>query len=156
MRKLSWEEIIYNFFDKIDIGGEDECWEWNSRRDDCGYGRIDIYGRPVLAHRFSYKLQIGEIPSRLDVLHSCDNPPCCNPKHFFLGTQADNMKDKMLKGRAAKGSNNGNSTLTESKVIEMRKLHSTGLFTTAEIASIFNEGLTNTHYVINRKTWRHM
>jgi hypothetical protein len=67
---------------------------------DDGYGRVHIpKGKPVPAHRFSYELVNGPIPDGLRVLHHCDNPPCVNPVHLFVGTQADNGRDMVAKGR---------------------------------------------------------
>ncbi len=81
------------------------CWEWTGVRR-YGYGKFHETverGRPrrqVLAHRRSWELHNGPIPGGMHVLHRCDNPPCINPAHLFLGTPADNMRDKMFKGRA--------------------------------------------------------
>lgn len=81
-----------------------ECWEWQSHRDRNGYGRFSERSagavRVSFAHRVAYELSTGERPAA--VCHSCDNPACCRPEHLFPGTQADNMEDRMLKGRAAK------------------------------------------------------
>jgi hypothetical protein len=75
------------------------CWEWQRYRNEHGYGRM---WRPkVYAHRASFEAFVGPIPSGLSVLHRCDNPPCCNPEHLFLGTRADNMRDMCAKGRCA-------------------------------------------------------
>jgi hypothetical protein len=88
--------------------GEDECWIWpRSVRQSKGvhqivgnYGRMGIGGnRSDYAHRVSYQIHHGEIPSDLHVLHSCDNPPCVNPAHLRLGTQSDNISESVAKGR---------------------------------------------------------
>lgn len=83
----------------------DGCWEWTGCRQADGYGRV--YGgrgaspQIAAAHRFAYALTHGPIPTGLCVCHKCDNPPCCNPAHLFLGTVRDNAKDMAGKGRAA-------------------------------------------------------
>lgn len=75
------------------------CWLWLGGAID-GYGTITEEGRTVRAHRVSYKLHVGPIPTGLFVLHHCDVPSCVNPDHLFLGTHSDNMKDRQMKGRA--------------------------------------------------------
>jgi hypothetical protein len=90
------------FWEKVDQRADDVCWLWNGRaRHWAGYGMFHVGNdRAEQAHRVAYALAIGPIPSGLGVLHRCDNPPCCNPSHLFLGTQADNLKDMWAKGRA--------------------------------------------------------
>lgn len=83
----------------------DSCWEWTGTKDKDGYGKLSIGGRKVnggkiyTAHRLSWMLNYGVIPNGLWVLHRCDNPCCCNPKHLFLGTVKDNVDDMRAKGR---------------------------------------------------------
>lgn len=84
------------FWRKVTKG--DGCWEWGGSTNQHGYGQIKIAGKPVKAHRFSWALHFGD-PGDLNVLHTCDNPPCVRPDHLLLGTHADNMADMVAKGR---------------------------------------------------------
>ncbi len=77
----------------------DGCWEWTGLVNESGYGRIYVYGRVDRAHRLSYRIHLGPIPKGMFVCHHCDNPPCCNPSHLFLGTHMDNMRDATAKRR---------------------------------------------------------
>ena len=79
--------------------GVNGCVEWTGHVDRKGYGRVSIEGRQVFAHRVAWELAHGPIPDGLCVLHHCDNPPCCNPAHLFLGTIRDNNLDMSAKGR---------------------------------------------------------
>lgn len=85
-----------------DIRGPDECWNWTgtATRSKGGYGRIERNGKKEVVHRIAYKLYYGVDPKELCVCHRCDNSMCVNPKHLFLGTHEDNMRDMKLKGRA--------------------------------------------------------
>jgi len=77
----------------------DECWEWNGARNDHGYGRKMSGSKESYTHRLAWTWANGPIPSGGHICHSCDNPPCCNPHHLFLGTREDNMRDSVRKGR---------------------------------------------------------
>lgn len=82
------------------------CWSWRGSTHPGGYGSLRIgLEKPVLAHRMAWVAAFGYIPDGLCVLHSCDNPSCVNPGHLFLGTQLDNMRDKVRKGRLRFGVN---------------------------------------------------
>lgn len=96
------------FWRRVDrTGGPDACWEWAGSRTPPGYGHLvrGYLGRSVdlYAHRVAFALSHGSIDPSLDVMHSCDNPPCCNPAHLKQGTAADNMRDRDLKGRCRSG-----------------------------------------------------
>ena len=105
------------------------CWEWLGGDDGKGYGTISSRGgsrlSPEKAHRVSYEMAFGEIPKGLNVCHKCDNPPCTNPEHLFLGTQKDNAMDMVSKGRMNPTSFknlNHQKKLSIQQVDEIRKL----------------------------------
>ncbi len=81
------------------IQKENGCIEWTRSKDGDGYGFIRFSGVLHRTHRIAYELFVGEIPAGMCVLHKCDNPPCINVDHLFLGTHADNNRDKFNKGR---------------------------------------------------------
>lgn len=99
------------------------CWEWQGARFGSGYGQFyagrDSAGKRmnIHAHRFAYELRHGAIPDGLHVLHHCDNPPCVNPDHLFVGTRSDNMQDMFVKGR---GRPAGKAQLTTDEVDAIR------------------------------------
>lgn len=74
-------------------------WPYQLNRTGSGYGQVTISGRKEYVHRVAWELTNGPIPAGLQVLHRCDNPPCFEPDHLFLGTQADNIRDALAKGR---------------------------------------------------------
>lgn len=82
-------------------GGPEACWPWGDARNDDGYGRIRIAGHHWYAHRLAYLLARGPIPAGAMVCHHCDNPPCVNPAHLFMGYAFENARDKVAKGRQA-------------------------------------------------------
>lgn len=94
------ENLTTKLMRKLDIRGSDECWKWNGATNKKGYGLLAAKEiGEQLSHRVSYIVHVGEIPKGMCVLHRCDNPCCCNPKHLFLGDINDNVQDMILKGR---------------------------------------------------------
>lgn len=143
------------FWAKLQMLGPDECWEWQGtiRRD--GYGKLGYQRRNFLAHRISWVIQNGPIPNGLEVCHSCDNPPCCNPEHLFLGTKADNQADKTKKGRQLRGEQISGAILTEADVVEIRRLVASGV---SQHALDRKYGLTpgHVHQIVHRQIWAHV
>jgi HNH endonuclease len=92
---------ITRFWAKVDKSGD--CWLWKASKNHDGYGRLQVNGRAIAAHRISYEIAHGPIPDGLCVCHHCDTPACVNPSHLFLGTHWDNKQDSVRKGRIATG-----------------------------------------------------
>lgn len=95
--------IAGRFNAKVIQRGPGECWPWAAATNLGGYGIFQINGKPYGAHRVAYIIKNGDIPEPMCVCHTCDNPPCCNPAHLWLGTMTDNRADCVRKGRQAKG-----------------------------------------------------
>jgi hypothetical protein len=93
--------IHERFWEKVDDRDPGGCHEWCAGRDKDGYGVFTAWGRPQRAHRVAWILNRGSIPEGMLVCHHCDNPPCVNPDHLFLGTHLDNVSDCKEKGRRA-------------------------------------------------------
>lgn len=111
--------IEHRFWSKVDKSHD--CWEWTAHRTHDGYGRFTLrHGVPRMAHRVAYELTHGTIPDGLLVCHRCDNPACVRPAHLFLGTNNDNMRDMVAKGRGHAGIRNIRAKLTPTQVKEIR------------------------------------
>lgn len=88
------------FWGKVAMGGPDECWPWMADRTPAGYGRILINDRVHHANRVAWVLANDQmVPAGMQVCHTCDNPACCNPAHLWIGTQTENQRDRIAKGR---------------------------------------------------------
>lgn len=118
--------IEERFWSKVDKRTDNECWNWlGSTRSD-GYGQINRGQRGTgmqSTHRLSWILYFGEIPDGMHVLHICDNQRCVNPYHLFLGTNNDNIADKVSKGRSMRGESHFKNKLKEEDVLEIRKIY---------------------------------
>lgn len=136
----------------------DTVWKWTglTRR---GYGYIQIDGKKISSHRLSYTLFKGEIPNGMCVLHGYDdNRINVCPKNLWLGTQSQNMQDMFKKRRNSdrNGERSGLAKLTDSMVLEIRELYSTGKYTQTALASLFNIGQSNIFSIVTRATWKHV
>jgi len=96
-RKTQGSTHEERFWKRVDVRGRDECWEWQNSKTQ-GYGDVWIDGKSWKAHRYAWFLAHKTEPT-LMILHSCDNPPCCNPQHLREGTNQDNMNDMVMRGR---------------------------------------------------------
>lgn len=147
------------------------CLEWTRRCTKQGYGQfvVDRGGKRYkteLAHRVAWELEKGEIPDNLFVCHRCDNPPCCDVDHLFLGTAKDNTQDGIDKGRIiplvvqparrARGSRSGMAKLTEDQVREIKTRYGKDGVTQQMLATEFGVTQGKISYIIRGKTWKHV
>ncbi len=145
-----------DFWKRVNKSTNEKCWEWTGALDTGGYGTLSYQCKKKIASRLSYELTYGQIPPGFDVLHRCDNTKCVNPNHLFLGTQLDNMRDCVAKNRMPKGSENPFSKLTESDVIRIRQLYSTGAMNGIQLANKFGIRSQTVYQIIHRQCWTHI
>lgn len=153
------------FWLSVDVRSQDECWLWLESVDYDGYGLVytkrEDGGRTTIrAHAVAFTFANKRRPEQgMKVCHSCDNPPCCNPRHLWEGTQQDNMDDMVRKGRRVgrnSGEIHGHSKLTDAKVIQIRKLYATGSYTYVELAEKYGVAFTTIHKAVKGVTWGHI
>lgn len=132
----------------------DECWLWVGAINSSGYGNFNMNGRIQGAHRVAWQLKHGTIPDALHVLHHCDNRRCVNVSHMMLGTNADNVQDKINKGRqaGAVGEKNTNAKLDAGKVRKIRESSAT----TKQLASVYGVSNGAIWRARTMRTWRHV
>lgn len=143
------------FFKHFGTPNKKGCIEWKGSIGVFGYGRIAEGKKFFQAHRLSYIYNRGHIPEGLIVCHQCDNPPCVNPKHLFLGTYKDNTQDCHSKMRHNFGTKNGQAKLNDEKIRAIRKRYKEGA-SYYKIADEFGINFSNVGYIVKRKTWRHV
>jgi len=146
---LSPEE---RFWSMVKRDGPDSCWEWQGYHMRDGYGAFHFNGKRVIASRFAWVLAYGKIPEGMCVLHKCDNPACVNPRHLFLGTQKDNMRDAVLKWRKS-GPHNGRTRLTWPQVDAIRLLLQNG-WSAYRLAKLFGVNYKTVWQIREGKTWK--
>lgn len=132
------------------------CWIWKGCKDRIGYGRFDVKGKHLLAHRFIWEHFGGKIPKGMCILHKCDSRPCVRPYHLFLGTQADNVHDAMDKGRHPKGEKSGRAKMTTEKVLWIRSNYRHRYGEAKKLCAKFGISYTNFNCIINRLSWKHI
>ena len=143
------------FWEKVAKGGHDECWEWTGAKWRSGYGIVRINGRRHRVHRVAYEFAVGPIPDGLNVCHTCDNPPCCNPAHLFLASHAENMADMAAKGRqrGPSGESHHKAKLTVAIVRTIREWAPTG-WPQRDLAAAFGVSQTTIGRILRRETWK--
>ncbi len=149
--------LMDRFWNKVDAKGPDECWPWEAVRLPNGYGRFLFRRHQILAHRFALSQALGRpIVNGMCVLHSCNNPPCCNPTHLREGTDADNTADMVAMGRQAQqsGEQNPNAKLSWPDVRRIRELYTAGGHTHKKLGREFGVSRRMITLIVNHKRWK--
>ena len=148
--KSLWDRFHESYIPEPNSG----CWLWIKGVDSKGYGRLLLQprGKMVLAHRVSYRLHYGD--TEKFILHQCDNSYCVNPEHLYAGTQADNVRDRTVRNRAAdqRGEKGSNVKLTDAQALAIRS----DIRSQRIIALAYGISQTSVSNIKHRKTWRHI
>lgn len=135
------------------------CWVWTGFCDRYGYGKQMVgangHNWMWLAHRLAYQMLVGPLPDSAQVLHRCDNPPCCNPEHLFLGDPKANALDRTYKGRTPSGEKHYNAKLTDAAVRDIRRRLAKGELAKV-LATEYGVGIKSIYAVRDGRTWRHV
>lgn len=133
-----------------------DCIIWTGARNRDGYGSYRFEGSAQLDHRASWKIFFGSISNKMNILHRCDNPPCVNPKHLFLGSQKDNVRDMYLKGRGnnVRSSKVRTSKLSNRDIKSIRKSYSAKEYTQQELANHYKVSQTMIGYIVRNIWWK--
>jgi hypothetical protein len=144
---------VYRYY--VKKGEPDACWPWQGSVTTYGYGRVQIGGKKIIASRGTWIMLRGPIPDGFNVCHTCDNRPCCNPGHLFLGTDAENIADKVRKGRQSKGEAHGIARLTDPEIEEIRRRVAAGE-ARGSVGRAFGISGRTVGLIVEGKAWAHV
>lgn len=177
---ISTKTVAERFWPKVQRG--DGCWLWTAAVHRNGYGKFNIGGKIVLAHRVAWALSVGTVPEGSYVCHRCDNPTCVRPDHLFIGTPVDNRQDSISKQRdhvgplkdekdyhrpravvgqrmtenMPRGSQCKWAKLSEDQVRDIRLRYSTTRVTQRTLSTEFGVSLMTINDIIHRRRWKHL
>jgi hypothetical protein len=153
-KEIGWDwnrSMQDRFRERVDKNSPNGCHLWTAATTSSGYGAIcDDSGRQIPAHRAAYMLahEMTSLPPKTEVCHRCDNPPCVNPDHLFLGTRTDNVRDMLKKGRSP------HAKLTTYDVRAIRRLYRSSAYSQQRLAAQLNVSPATIWQIVTKQTWR--
>lgn len=156
------DTLEQRFWAKVERRGKTQCWPWLAFTNPSGYGMIRNGKAMALAHRVSYVLHHGPVRPGLCVLHHCDNPACVNPRHLYAGTDADNARDKMQRGRCQKtqplkqGELHHFAKLTDADVKVIRSSITGRRGEKKELADRYGVSKATITHILQGTVWKHL
>lgn len=157
---------VARFWSRVNVGDDNSCWYWNNATHSFGYGYININGKNYLSHRIALIIwNDGKVEKDKFVLHSCNNPACCNPNHLRWGTQKENINDCIKAGRKTNpprnginppihyGTDNNNAIMDEKKVLNLREDWSNKM-EAKQLSKKYGIAISTVYQIINFKSWR--
>lgn len=142
------------FWNQVKKAGPDECWIWQGRPTEKGYGRIKCNKEKIFAHRLSFVLHGGTLEDGQCVLHSCDTPLCVNPKHLRSGTRVHNRADCVERHRQARGETQGSAKATEAIVADIRASYVFRKVTGKMLAERHGLGVSTVFNILYNNNWK--
>ena len=155
-------DVSERYWDKVDISGGDDCWEWKAYCDKYGYGIFQIQGRKIKAHRLALEIHMCRpIVNYLFVCHKCHNPSCVNPNHLYEGTAQDNVNDMLCAGRDNYtgpnswpiGEDRVQAKLKRYAIDRIRSLYRTGNYSYRKLARMFDISAVQIGNIVKYKHW---
>lgn len=143
---------VAHFWSRVDVGANSKCWPWRGGVSPAKYGSLKFSGETWLAHRVAYTLVWGPLAPGEIVRHTCDTPLCCNPQHLLSGTHQANVRDRVLRGRSARGARNGRARLDENAVSQIRS----SALSNKQLAEQFGVTPHTIDAVKRRRSWGHV
>lgn len=138
------------FWSRVAIPSDFQCWEWQGKKNDSGYGRVT----GAMAHRVAYQLFNGPVPDDILIRHRCDNPGCCNPRHMLLGTNLDNMGDAVRRKRTARGRGHVNTRISERDAAYIKA--NPDRLTLRALAERFGIAVSTCSYIRSGRSWKYL
>ena len=153
-RRAQYPSLVVRFYSYV-VEVASGCWEFTGAKNSSGYGVLWDGEKLEIAQRLAWRLARGPISDGASILHHCDNPPCVLLDHLYSGTHADNMIDRTVRGRSARGEENGNAKFPDDLIEAARQSYLRGEGSYREVAERFGMSKPHLHHIVTGKNRKH-